>query len=113
MEIVDRWPPPTGSDARVLFVLLAERHTNATRAHIGRHLGISGAGMAYLFRIGEARLQSDRDFAALVREGESRLATTGEDANGVKSKVRGDSSWSSHGESVVGTLDFRPDTQLS
>jgi Transposase and inactivated derivatives len=73
--IVSRWPPGAGSDARALFVLLAENHTNATRARIGRHLGITGAGVAYLIQAGEARLRADRAFAALVREGESRLAT--------------------------------------
>jgi putative transposase len=80
MEIANLWPPGAGSDARVLFVLLAERHTNATRADIGRYLGISGAGVAYLFRIGDARLESDRAFAALVHEGDSRLAKAHEDA---------------------------------
>ena len=83
MGIEDRCPPPAGSDARLLFVLLAERHTNATRAHIGRHLGISGAGVAYLFRIGEARLRTNRAFAALVVDGESRLAIArGKDEQG-------------------------------
>lgn len=79
MGIIDRWPPEAGSDARVLFVLLAEHHTNATRAHIGRHLGISGAGVAYLCRIGEARLQTSSAFATLVHECERRI--------GVRSKV--------------------------
>jgi len=73
MGIGNHWPPDPGSDARVLFVLLAERNTNATRAQIGRHLGVSGSGVGYLFRTGETRLQSDRVIAALVREGESRL----------------------------------------
>ncbi len=81
MGIVDRWPPGTGSDARMLFVLIAERHTNATRADIGRHLGISGAGVAYVFRSGEARRESDLAFAAIVGEAESRLPTAHGDAD--------------------------------
>jgi len=60
-------------------VLLAERHTNATRAHIGRHLGISGTGVAYLSRIGEARVQADEAFATFVQ--------TVELGSGLKSKV--------------------------
>jgi REP element-mobilizing transposase RayT len=79
MGLLDRWPPGVGSDARVLFVLLAERHTNATRAHIGRHLGISGTGVAYLSRIGEARVQADEAFATFVQ--------TVELGSGLKSKV--------------------------
>ena len=73
MGIVTRWPPGPGSDARALFALLAERFTNATRAQIGRDIGITGAGVAYLIRASEARLQSDQTFAALVRDGERRL----------------------------------------
>jgi len=72
--IVSRWPPGAGSDARALFALLAERFTNATRAQIGREIGITGAGVAYLIRASEARLQSDQTFATLVRDGERRLA---------------------------------------
>jgi REP element-mobilizing transposase RayT len=73
LGIVSRWPPGAGSDVRALFVLLAERFTNATRALIGRQIGITGAGVAYLIRVSEARLQADQTFAALVRDGESRL----------------------------------------
>jgi putative transposase len=73
MGIVSRWPPGAGSDVRALFVLLAERFTNATRAHIGRQIGVTGAGVAYLIRVSEARLQADQTFAALVRDGVARV----------------------------------------
>ncbi|MGC2374007.1 MAG: hypothetical protein WA484_09055, partial [Solirubrobacteraceae bacterium] len=35
MDTVGCWPPPSGSDTRAVFVLLAERHTNTTHAQIG------------------------------------------------------------------------------
>ena len=86
MGIVSRWPPGAGSDARALFVLLAERFTNATRAHIGRQIGVSGAGVAHLIRVSEARLQADPTFATLVRDGESRLTSVPANLR-VRSKV--------------------------
>jgi hypothetical protein len=70
---VSSWPPPAGSDARTLFALLAFRHTQATRAEIGRLLGVTGHGALYLIRQGEERMNEDPLFAALVLEGESRL----------------------------------------
>jgi len=79
--ITDVWPPRPRTAARLLVVLLAERHTNATRAQIGRHLGISGAGVAYLFRAAEALLESDFAFVALVHEAERRLAAVCEDVD--------------------------------
>ncbi|MEO8034964.1 MAG: hypothetical protein ABI837_11085, partial [Acidobacteriota bacterium] len=70
MGIVGVWPPGPGSDARALFVLLADRITNATRASIGRHLGMTGQGIGYVIRMGEARSRVDSAFASLVLEGE-------------------------------------------
>jgi len=58
-NVGERWPPRCGSDERLAFVVLAERHTNATRAEIGRHLGITGQGVGYLMRTTEARLKEE------------------------------------------------------
>ena len=71
--LVSNWPPPAGSDARTLIALLAFRHTQATRAEIGRLLGVTGRGALFLIRRGEERVNQDPLFAALVLEGQSRL----------------------------------------
>ena len=71
--IADHWPPQAGSAARGLFALLAARHANASRAEIGRLLGITGRGTLYLIRLSEARAKADPSFANLVLEGERSL----------------------------------------
>jgi putative transposase len=68
------WPPTSGSDARSVFVLLAERHTSASRAKIGHYIGITEQGVGYLIVAGEVRLKKDGDFAALVLACERNLA---------------------------------------
>jgi putative transposase len=74
------WPPPSASAERALFALLAVRYTSASRAQIGRSLGMTGNGVLYLIGVSEERLNRDSQFAALVREGERRQ-------NGVRSEV--------------------------
>jgi REP element-mobilizing transposase RayT len=66
MDTVDCWPPPSSSDARAVFALLAKRHSSATHAEIGRLLGITGQGVGYLIGASEARMKTDRAFAAVV-----------------------------------------------
>ena len=60
-------------DARALLALLADRHTTATRAEIGRHLGITGQGAGYLIRSIDARVKSDPRLASLLLAVENRL----------------------------------------
>jgi REP element-mobilizing transposase RayT len=68
------WPPPPGSDGRVLVALLAARHARASHTAIGRLLGVTGRGALHLIRLGEERVKRDSLFAALVLDAESRLA---------------------------------------
>jgi REP element-mobilizing transposase RayT len=67
------WPPPPGSDERLLIALLSSRHTQSTRAEIGRHLGITAPGALHLIRSGETREQTDPGFARLLLDLEELL----------------------------------------
>jgi putative transposase len=60
-------------DARALFVILATRHTHATRAAIGREVGITGAGVSYIVRSASDRIREDREFAERVKKLEASL----------------------------------------
>jgi REP element-mobilizing transposase RayT len=73
MGLVRYWPPPSGSDARALFALLAGRHTQAPRTDTARALDISANGVLYIIGTNEQRVTSDSEFAALVLEAETRL----------------------------------------
>jgi putative transposase len=76
------WPPSSGSDLRAVFVLLADRHTNANHVQIGRLIGITGQGAGYSLASSKARLKVDPVFVALVLVCEETL--------GVRSKVESD-----------------------
>lgn len=57
-----------GAERRSVFALLADRHTNATRADIGRRLGMTGQGVGRLIHRNTVRIEVDRDFARLIGE---------------------------------------------
>ena len=67
------WPPPPRSVDRMLFVLVATRDTNATRAEIGRCLGISGQAVGRILHIAETRIQDDPMFVLLVEKATARI----------------------------------------
>ncbi len=79
MGIAGGWPPPPGSDARLLVALLATRHARSFRAEIGRLLGVTGRGALHLIRSGETRVRTDVRFAETVLELEQVLARMGSD----------------------------------
>jgi putative transposase len=60
-----------GAELRSVFALLADRHTNATRAEIGRRLGMTGQGVGRLIHRSAVRIEADRDFARLVCNAET------------------------------------------
>ena len=62
----DEWSPRTQSSGRFAFALLAGRHTNATRAAIGRSLGITGQAAGQLIATAEKRLRTDEELMRLV-----------------------------------------------
>jgi hypothetical protein len=57
----------------LLFALLAERHTSATRAQIGRLLCITSQGASHLLRIARSRLKTDELFAARAEASNNEL----------------------------------------
>jgi REP element-mobilizing transposase RayT len=69
----EQWPPHVGSEGRLLFALLAERHTAGTRAQIGELLGITRQGAGHLISVALDRLNGNPGFAARVGEIEDRL----------------------------------------
>jgi REP element-mobilizing transposase RayT len=79
MGIVGSWPPPPGSDARLLVALLASRYAQSSRAEIGRLLGVTGHGALHLIRSSETRIRTDARFAELVLKFEQALAWKGSD----------------------------------
>jgi hypothetical protein len=81
MVIADCWPPPPGSDARLLFALLSTRHTQSSRAQIGRLLGITAPGALRVIRSGERRQTTDAGFAKLLLDVEQLLSVKGSGRN--------------------------------
>jgi REP element-mobilizing transposase RayT len=79
MDITGCWPPPRGSDARLLVALFAARHTQSSRTEIGRLLGVTGRGALHLIRSSETRVRTDAQFAELVLQLEQVLAREGSD----------------------------------
>jgi hypothetical protein len=77
MGMVRYWPPHVGSEGRLLFALLAERHTGGTRAQIGESLGITSQGAGYLISVALHRLKASPGFAARAAAIEERLRKTG------------------------------------
>ncbi|MEA2166134.1 MAG: REP-associated tyrosine transposase [Thermoanaerobaculia bacterium] len=77
MGISSCWPPPAGSEARLLVALLASRYARSSRAEIGRILGITGQGALHLIRESEARARTDARFAEQIREFTQGLAREG------------------------------------
>jgi REP element-mobilizing transposase RayT len=73
MGIADCWPPAPGSDARLLVGLLSARHTQSSRAQIGRLLGITAPGALHLIRSGERREATDPRFQKLLLDSEELL----------------------------------------
>jgi len=71
-----QWPPKPGTEARLLFALLAERRTNATHAQIGRLLGITSQGAGHVIQAGLRRSTADPEFAARVAATDDRLGST-------------------------------------
>ena len=67
------WPPAPASDAKMAFAWLANRHTNATRAEIGRLLGITGPGASHLVQRAEIHRRSRVEFVARIEEAEELL----------------------------------------
>ncbi len=78
-DIAGCWPPPRGSDARLLVALLAARYSRSSRAEIGRLLGLTGPGALHLIRSGETRLRTDAGFADQLLQLEQELARKGSD----------------------------------
>lgn len=76
---IGSWQASSRSTARALFALLADRHTNATRAQIGRYLGMTGQAAGYLIRVSEVRVKKDTAFAALLLAAEDRLTTAADE----------------------------------
>jgi putative transposase len=79
MDIAGTWPPPPGSDARMVVALFASRHAQASRAEIARLLGVTGPGALHLIRSSETRIRTDARFAELVLAIEQALARKGSD----------------------------------
>lgn len=82
VESVDNagcWPPPRGSDARLMVALFAARHAQSSRAEIGRLLGVTGPGALHLIRSSETRIRTDTQFAERVLTIEQSLARKGSD----------------------------------
>ncbi len=79
MGMVGSWPPPPGSDARLIAALLAARYAQSSRAEIGRLLGVTGPGALHLIRSGETRARADAGFAELLLQLEQALAGKGSD----------------------------------
>ena len=73
----EQWPPHVGSEGRLLFALLAERHTAATRAQIGELLEITRQGTGHLISVALKRLKTSPGFAARLTALENRLRGTG------------------------------------
>ena len=71
-----QWPPYVGSEARLLFALLAERHTSGTRAQVGELLGITSQGAGHLIRVAVNRLSANPGFATRAAAIEERLRKT-------------------------------------
>ena len=71
--VVSAWPPPPGSNARVLLACLAARYARCSRAEIGRLLGITGQGALHLIRESEGLASSDARFAQQILEFELLL----------------------------------------
>lgn len=67
------WPPTAGSAARLVFALLAARHTNATRAAIGDSLGVTGQAAGKLIALAEERSRSDDELMRLLTVVEREL----------------------------------------
>jgi putative transposase len=72
----EQWPPPVGSEGRLLFALLAEHYTASTRAHIGQLLGITSQGASHLIGTALHRLKTSPGFAARLAVMEERLKET-------------------------------------
>jgi REP element-mobilizing transposase RayT len=66
IDIAGCWPPPPGSDARLLVALFATRRAHSSRAEIARLLGVTGRGALHLIRSGEERALTDPRFAERV-----------------------------------------------
>jgi REP element-mobilizing transposase RayT len=81
MGIAGCWPPPPGSDARLLVALLSARHTQSSRAQIGRFLGITAPGALRVIRSGETREATDPGFAKLLLDVEEVLPRKGSGRN--------------------------------
>ncbi len=79
IDIAGCWPPPPGSDARLLVALLAARYAQSSRAEIGRLLGVTGPGVLHLIRSSEMRVRADARFAELLLQLEQALARKGSD----------------------------------
>jgi REP element-mobilizing transposase RayT len=67
------WPPPIGSEGRLLFALLAHRHTAGTRTQIGELLEITRQGAGHLISVALDRLNRNPGFAGRAAEIEDRL----------------------------------------
>ncbi len=72
----EQWPPHVGSEGRLLFALLAERHTASTRAQIGRLLGITSQGAGHLIGAALHRLKTSPGFAERLAAMEEHLGET-------------------------------------
>lgn len=69
----ERWSPRARSAARLVFALLATRHTSATRAAIGGFLGITGQAGGQLIAVVEERSRTDDHLMRLLATLESEL----------------------------------------
>lgn len=67
------WSPRGRSAGRLAFALLASRHTNATRAAIGRFLGITGQAAGILIAVAEKQSRTDAHLAQMLAALESEL----------------------------------------